>query len=139
MEAEDQQERPLPVGGSVVTVDADGPHSRPRVASFDDIGSAIQQELSKDSSVPPAETKKGPDLASRFGPAQEPQQAIEVDEETPEEEAGEPEDGAVAPVDDVEEAEVEAPNPAPVYGRSNRGRVAAIWVATALASGADGI
>lgn len=127
-------ERSGPVGGSVITVDDDGPESRPQVASFDDLGSAIQEELAKDVSVPPADQKKGPDLASRFGPVGE-SVAEESRDEAPEEE--EPEDAE--PVEEAELETLEDEEEPEVYeepaGRGRAGLVAAIWVLTALASG----
>ncbi len=136
-----------PVGGSVIPLEDDSKEVRPRVSSFDDLGDAIQQELAKDTSVPPPEVKKGPDLASRFGPPEEsaPQ---DVDEELPvedevvvEEELDDEPEVEVeveAEVESEVEAEVEAidePEGA-VAGRGNMGKVAAIWAITAIASGA---
>ena len=121
------QDRPEPRGGSVISVEEDSREVRPRVSSFDDIGSAVQEELARDSDVPAAESKKGPDLASRFGSADdEPVDSPEPDDE--------PEPEAV--VDEVEEEEegdeyFEATDP-----RSNMGKVAAIWAFTAITSGA---
>ncbi len=121
-------DRSEPRGGSVISVEEDSREARPRVSSFDDIGSAVQEELARDNDVPPAEAKKGPDLASRFGPADE-----DLADRPQEDEEAEPE----AVVDDVEEDEetddeyIEATDP-----RSNMGKVAAIWAFTVITSGA---
>lgn len=127
--------RSAPIGGSVITVDDDHPEPRPQVASFDDLGSAIQEELAKDSPVPEAERKRGPDLASRFGPADDPVVAGEAPEEADlDEEPEEPvsvEEAELEVADEDEEYESDEP-----VGRRRAGLVAAIWVGTALASGA---
>ncbi len=123
--------------GSVISVEEDEKEERPQVASFDDLGSAIQHELARDESIPPAEAKKGPDLASRFGPLDGPSDPAAKGEEPAEDEEPEPPEVAEEPeatIDD-EEPEVEALPPA----RDNRGafgKVAAIWALTAVASGA---
>jgi hypothetical protein len=122
-----------PVGGSVIPME-DGPTGvRPRVSSFDDLGNVIQQELAKDELVPPPDAKKGPGLASRFGPPDE-STPPPVEEEAP---------GPGRPTDEEEaldepEAEVEAIDESneDVEYQGNVGKVAAIWAVTALASGA---
>ena len=119
------QDRPEPRGGSVISVEEDSREARPRVSSFDDIGSAVQEELARESDVPPVEAKKGPDLASRFGPAED-------DPVDPPEDEPEPE----AVVDDVEEEEDEDEYYEDSDPRSNMGKVAAIWAFTAITSGA---
>lgn len=123
--------------GSVISVEEEEKEERPQVASFDDLGSAIQHELARDESIPPAEAKKGPDLASRFGPvdgpsapAAEGEEPAEDDETESPEVAEEPE----ATIDD-EEPEVEV-RPLARDNRSAFGKVAAIWALTAVASGA---
>ena len=65
---------------------------RQKVAKFNDIGSAIQHELARDSSIPPAEAKRGPDLASRFGPVDEPSASAPDVDETVNEDEPEPAD-----------------------------------------------
>ncbi|MDJ0925253.1 MAG: hypothetical protein QNJ77_11880 [Acidimicrobiia bacterium] len=129
-------ESPAPTDAPVIHVEEDTKEPRPQVASFDDLGSAIQKELAKDGSVPPAEDKKGPDLASRFGPVEE---TVAADTDT-EEADDEPE---VPEVEDAEEVVEEEPEFVPVDRgdryrprRSARGKVAAIWAVTAIASGA---
>ncbi len=126
-------DRTRPAGGSVIPMEDGWKQVRPRVSTFTDLGSAIQQELAKDASVPPFETKKGPDLASRFGPAYE--SAPPADGEEPSVEAvllveeelvDEPEAGVEAIEEPVEF----------VDSRGNLGKVAAIWVITAVAAGA---
>jgi hypothetical protein len=127
-------DRSAPIGGSVITVDDDYPEPRPQVASFDDLGSAIQEELAKDIPVPEAEHKKGPDLASRFGPADDPVVADEASEEAGVDE--EPEEPVSAKEVELEVAEDEEDEYEEPVGRGRAGLVAAIWVGTALASGA---
>lgn len=126
-------ERTRPVGGSVVPMENDPKEARPRVSSFDDLGNAIQQELAKDETVPPLESKKGPGLASRFGPPEEPAPPV-VDEEPPVDEVPVVEEE----LDDEPESEVEAfEEPEENFERSgNMGKVAAVWAITAIASGA---
>lgn len=125
------------VDGSLISVDGASPQPRPQASTFDELGNAIQQELANDSSVPP---KKGPDLASRFGsadeaPAAEPSRAPKPD---PEEIAEEPiaQEELVAEVEHEEEPEEEVYEDAGPSRRSPVGLVAAIWVVTTLASGA---
>ena len=122
-----------PVGGSDIPMEDDPRELKPRFSSLNDLGSAIQQELAKDNSVPPAETKKGPDLASRFGPPDEVAPSV-ADEEASgeavpvvEEEAGDEPEAGVADAAGPEEY---------TDGRGYAGKVAAIWVITAVASGA---
>ncbi len=98
--------RSATVDGSLISVNGTMRREpRRQVRSFDDIGSALEEELARDASVPPAESKKGPDLASRFGTADEAvptvgeaeQETVEVDlpdepEDDFEEEPGDVED-----------------------------------------------
>lgn len=136
----EQGETARPVGGSVIPMEDDSKEVRPRVSSFDDLGDAIQQELARDTSVPPPEIKKGPDLASRFGPPEEP--ASDVDEELPVEEdlvvEEELDEEPEAELEAEVEAEVEAVEEPEEYyeRRGNMGKVAAVWAITAIASGA---
>ena len=125
-----------PVGGSVIPME-DGPKAvRPRVSSFDDLGNAIQQELAKDELVPPPDAKKGPGLASRFGPPEESSAPPVDEEEVPV--AEEPADEAEADEEPEAELEIidEPDEDGYVEARGNMGKVAAIWAITALASGA---
>ena len=131
----EQVDKARPVGGSVIPLE-DGPKEmRPRVSSFDDLGNAIQHELAKEELEPPPDSKKGPGLASRFGPPEEASAESADEEEAPIED--EPD---AADESDEPEAEVEAEDEVvPRYDagtRSNAGKVAAIWAITALASGA---
>lgn len=129
-------DRAGPVGGSVVPMEEDRTEARPRVSSFDDLGSAIEQELARDDSVPPPDAKRGPDLASRFGPPDEVEPASGAQESPVAEPETLEEEDEDEPEADVE-AEVEAiESDAPVPTRGNLGKVAAIWVITAVASGA---
>jgi hypothetical protein len=126
--------RAAPIGGSVINVDGDHPEPRPQVATFDDLGSAIHDELAKDVSVPPVDVKKGPDLASRFGPAEEPVAKSEPPAAVIADVADEVEedDDTVEDVPFVpEEQEVVGPE-----RRGSAGLVAAIWIVAAVASGA---
>jgi hypothetical protein len=125
-----------PVGGSVVNVPADKTEPRTPVGSFDQLGNAIQQELARDGSVPPVEAKKGPDLASRFGPVEEraakgPVSVPEVEE--PNDSSTEEE--VLEDADDEPTVEHDDTLYEPA-GRSNAGLIAAIWALTAIASGA---
>ncbi len=120
--------KPSSSDGSLIAVDDNRDEPRPKVESFDDLGSAVEQELARDTSVPPAAARKGPDLASRFGPVDEP-----VERPKPVEEA------STAAVEDTEPEDVEVIDelddefePA---GRRRIGTVVAIWVVTAVASG----
>ena len=131
-----EPESPKAVDGSVVKVPAGSGAVRSPVETFDQLGNAIQQELARDESVPAAETKKGPDLASRFGPAED------VD---PPPAAQPPEvDLADEPVKQEDPLSGSGPDDEPEYefpsydaeDRRGVGVVARIWVATALASGA---
>jgi hypothetical protein len=137
--AESPADRPEPVSGSVIAVVDEHKEERPKVARFNDIGSAIQHELARDSSIPPAETKRGPDLASRFGPVDEPSaSAPEADETVNEDEpepADAPDDAKVVVDELVDETEVYADD----EKRSASGKVAAIWAFTASASAAIAI
>ena len=122
--------KPSAVGGSVISVDEGRSEPRPHVESFDDIGNAIEQELARDASVPPASSPKGPDLASRFGPVDEPEDPAELVEAVVPDEAdvaGEQEEDGEDYVE--EEAEV-------YTERSRIGAIVAIWVFTAVTSGA---
>jgi hypothetical protein len=107
---------------------------RRQVRSFDDIGSALEEELARDASVPPAESKKGPDLASRFGTADEPVPTVgEVEQEPVEVDLpDEPEDDFEEVLVDVED-EVELVLPAPARGR--RGALLVIWGFTGITGG----
>lgn len=129
------QQRSGPVGGSVIPMEDEAKDVRPRVSSFNDLGSAIQQELAKDASVPPLEAKKGPGLASRFGPTEEPSPPPAADEEPTSEDTPE---GVTEELDDEPEVEPEdIDEPAELTdGPSNKGKVAAVWLITAVASGA---
>ena len=121
--------KPAVVDGSLIAVDEVRSEPRPTVSSFDDLGSAIEEELARDVSVPPASAKKGPDLASRFGPVDEPApvEQTETPLVTPE---PEPEDELVAEEEVVAEAvsEIQA-------GRSHVAALVAIWLFTAITSG----
>ena len=135
-DADADEQRSDPAGGSLISVGGDGPEQRPQVRSFDDLGSAIHNELARDESVPPPTQKKGPGLASRFGPADEPVAPVT---EAGEDSASEDEHG-----DEGEDAvadEPVTPTPAvtaaePTGRRSRLGLVVAIWVIVAIASGA---
>ncbi len=137
--AEDRPSSPPPPGkpkaaaveGSLIAVDDVRSEPRPRVSSFDDLGNAIEEELARDSSVPPVSAKQGPDLASRFGPVDEPAIAEtasvpDVDPE-PKELSDELEEPEFVD-DEVEEVFTPAP-------RSHAGALVAIWVFTAVTSG----
>ncbi|MDJ0954845.1 MAG: hypothetical protein QNJ81_14300 [Acidimicrobiia bacterium] len=128
------------VDGSLISVDGAREEARPKVESFDELGSAIEEELARDASVPPASSRKGPDLASRFGPVES-----EVEAELPEaDDAEDTEDDdhveheeyddhdEYEEFDEYDEYEDE-----PVYDeRSKIGAVVAIWAFTAITSGA---
>lgn len=126
--------KPKPaIDGSLISVDDEREEPRPRVSSFDDLGTAIENELAKDASVPPASERKGPDLASRFGAAGEVQveEAEEVQSEAIEEPADEIEF-------DPEPEQLEEPvvvHEPHESGRRPVGAIVAIWVFTAVASG----
>jgi len=122
--------RSAAVGGSVISLDDGSPGSRPQVASFDDIGSAVQQEIAKDGSVPPIEAKKGLDLASRFGSVDESNAVNPPPQPIPQKELDEPEEQV------AEEDELAAADVSPVSsGRNQIGLVATIWASTAVVSG----
>jgi len=118
-----------------INVGDDANEPRSPVASFGQLGDAIQQELARDASVPPLEGRKGPGLASRFGPVEESKAADIPD--TAETDADDPEivKESVDTVEDEPTARLENPEPKQV-DRPNVGLVAAIWVGTAIASGA---
>jgi hypothetical protein len=113
-------------------MEEDQKEPRPKVSSFDDLGSAIEQELAKDDSVPPPEIRKGPDLASRFGPPDEVKPAPAAQETPVEESTDLNEEDGEEPEAPAEAIESDAPDKT----RGNMGKVAAIWVITAAASGA---
>ena len=126
------------VEGSLISLDGSQPEGRPQAASFDELGNAIQEELARDSSVPPVGAKKGPDLASRFGSRDERSESVVVS--APEKEQIEPEVAEEVELDEEpevfeeeDELDVEYEEPA---RRSPVARVAAIWAFTAVASGA---
>ena len=123
--------KPKPAtGGSLISVDDDREEPRPRVSSFDDLGTAIENELAKDASVPPASERRGPDLASRFGAAGE-----DVVEEVESEVIEEPDDEVdVDPEPERQEEPVVLDEPRE-SGRRPVGAVVAIWVFTAVSSG----
>lgn len=134
-----------PVGGSVIPVEEDAYEPRPSVATFDELGSAIQQELARDSSVPPVDPKKGPDLASRFGPAVDRAATDQPAAPAVSEDVALPPSEEQAAVDGPEiEAQQEVHQEAEhveyeedeVNPRSSVGIVAAIWVLATIASGA---
>ncbi len=132
--------KPAAVDGSLIAVDEAKNEPRPRVESFDDIETALEQELAKDVSVPPVTPRKGPDLASRFGPAEE---SVESDNVAPEAPVVEEDEDAVA-IDDEpvaedagdESEEQEEERVEHVETRSPVGAIVAIWVFTAVTSGA---
>ena len=106
------------------------------MATFDDLGSAIQHELERDGSIPPAEARKGPDLASRFGPVEDTAKPTPVDVETAV--ADEPAATPAEAVDEIAEVAEEAilgPDELDSEERSSFGKVAAIWAFTAILSG----
>ncbi len=119
------------VSGSLISVDEAKSEKRPKVESFDDLGSAIEEELARDASVPPS--RKGPDLASRFGsPDDEPA----VDQQPDSEPQPEPEPEAVVATDpEAEVEELEDEYFEPVEERSKVGAIVAIWAFTAVTSG----
>ena len=123
--------KPTAVEGSLIAVDDVRSEPRRQVSSFDDLGSAIEEELARDSSVPPPSLKKGPDLASRFGSVEEAAESESVVVPEPQPEA---EDDADEVEDDleVEEEVQELVSAAP---RSHMGALVAIWVFTAVTSG----
>ncbi len=121
--------KPAAVGGSVISVDEGRAEGRPKVSSFDDLGSAIEQELARDESVPPPSSHKGPDLASRFGSVEEPA-AVEPPAPAPVEPT------VVAEPEEREEVEEYEDEVEPVAGRGHVGAVVAIWVFTAATAGA---
>lgn len=121
--------RSASVDGSLVSVSATGRNEpRRRVTSFDDIGSAVEEELARDVSVPPAESKKGPGLASRFGPAEDPAPTAVAPEPDPEPVQMEDPDVEIADLD-TDEVPVE------VVPRSRTGALVAIWGFTVITAG----
>jgi hypothetical protein len=121
--------RSASVDGSLISVSATGRNEpRRRVTSFDDIGSAVEEELARDVSVPPAESKKGPDLASRFGPAEDPVPTVVAPERDLEPVQTEDPDVEVAELDPDEV-------PVEVAPRSRRGALVAIWAFTGITAG----
>ena len=129
-------DRPEPASGSVISVEDEPKEERPQVARFDDIGSAIQHELARDSSIPPVEAKKGPDLASRFGPVDEPAAPAAEVVATETEEEPEPDDDPDETEVVGEELVADTEDYADAEGRSASGKVAAIWAVTAIVSAA---
>jgi hypothetical protein len=126
-------------GGSVVEVEESAAPARPNVATFDDLGNVIKEELARDETVPPAEPKRGPGLASRFGGEEQPQPLEPSAPPAPEAPEEEPPAPVVDESDDAEEEfEPEESQAVLIPSRRERSRVgtiAAIWVSTALASG----
>lgn len=120
------------VGGSLISVDDDSPEPRPRVRSFDDLGNAIRDDLARDNSVPPPEHRKGPDLASRFGPAED-RVVLTADGAA---NAEGDDEGADEPAEAVASPAAGAAPAAPSSSRNRLGLVVAIWVMAAIASGA---
>jgi hypothetical protein len=121
--------RAASVDGSLISVSGTGRNEpRRRVTSFDDIGSAVEEELARDVSVPPAELKKGPDLASRFGPADDPVPAVVAPEPDPEPVQLEEPDAEVARLDS-DATTVEA------LPRSRARALVAIWGFTGITAG----
>lgn len=138
--AESDPVAPNPSSGSVISVEEEQREERPQVATFDDLGSAIQHELARDVSIPPAEARKGPDLASRFGPADAPAAEEKAVLAAEEQDLAEP-DEEVEPIVEAEVADDEDDVDYDDYedesgDRSAFGKVAAVWALTAVASGA---
>lgn len=122
--------KPAATGGSLISVDDDREKPRPQVSSFDELGTALESELERDTSVPPAAERKGPDLASRFVAA------VETVVEEPETEVVEEPDDEVEV--DHEPEQLEEPvglDEPPKTGRRPVGAVVSIWVFTGVASG----
>jgi hypothetical protein len=126
---------PPPVDGSLIAVDESRNEPRPKVASFDELGSAIEQELARDVSVPPASERKGPDLASRFGPAEGVVATPPHEEEIPEVEKIDASDEVDDHDEEVDFGDERAFEPVGAP-RRNIGALVAIWVFTAVTSGA---
>ena len=117
------------IDGSLISVGDGKVQPRPRVSSFDDIGSAVEKELAKDNSVPPVTPKKGPDLASRFGPAEQ----KTAGEAKPEPPVAPPEIPKPEPNSADEVPPPDEPAVVPVaQKRSRRGAIVAIWSFTGL-------
>jgi hypothetical protein len=121
--------RAASVDGSLISVSGTGRNEqRRRVTSFDDIGSAVEEELARDASVPPADSKKGPDLASRFGPAEDPVPAAMAPEPDP--------DPVQLEDPDIEVAGLDSDAiPVEVGPRSRARALVAIWGFTGIAAG----
>jgi len=116
------------VDGSLISVPPGGRNEGRRpVSSFDDIGSAVEEELARDASVPPAEPKKGPGLASRFGAVDEPVRVAA--ESAPD--VGERHRHDV----DGEFAEARGDGSVPAEPRNLGGAVVAIWAFTGVTGG----
>jgi hypothetical protein len=126
--------KPAAVEGSIIAVDDNRNEPRPQVSSFEDLGSAIEEELARDNSVPPAAAKKGPDLASRFGPGDSTGGSEASSGSQPEQEPDdEPDEPEEAPEREEHVEQFEAIGvPA---ARSHVGAIVAIWVFTAVTSG----
>lgn len=123
--------KPASVDGSLIAVDESRNEPRPRVQSFDELGSAVEQEIAKDQSVPPASSRKGPDLASRFGSVDD-----EVDAAKKVAPPPEPEDvEVIEDADEVDEVEAVDGVSQRTHGRSGVGAVVAIWLFTGVTSG----
>lgn len=119
--------KPPSAGGSLIAVDENRSEPRPKVDSFDDLGSAVEQELARDATVPPPAARKGPDLANRFGPADEPAESPKpIDDPSP------------TVVADREPGDYEqSSEPDLEYEPKRRrsvGTIVAIWIFTAAAS-----
>ena len=124
--------KPPAADGSLIAVDEKREEPRPSVASFDDLGSAVEEELARDTSVPPASSRRGPDLASRFGPADEPADPPKrVEEKVPDPVDEDEETEEVEDFEEIEELEVSDMRPR----KRNVGAVVAIWIFTAVTSG----
>jgi hypothetical protein len=138
-----QEERPVnkprsaTVDGSLISVNGTlRREPRRQVKSFDDIGSALEEELARDASVPPVESRKGPDLASRFGTADEPVPTVgEVEQENVEAELPEEPDEDLVEVEVEVEDEDEEGLVLPALARSRRGALVAIWGFTGVTGG----
>lgn len=128
--------RQATVDGSLISVGDGKAQPRPRVSSFEDLGSAVEQELARDESVPPATVKKGPGLASRFGSADEPAEGETPKSAVPqpiEELEDEPEILVESEFDDDFDDDIDDQDFDTVE-RSRRGALVAIWSFTGLVS-----
>ncbi len=123
------------VDGSLISVDDAREEARPTVESFDELGSAIEEELARDASVPPVSSRKGPDLASRFGPVDDP---VEAEPAVAEEVVEDTEDEDLDEYEEYDEfEEYDEYEDEPVYEEPSKvGAVVAIWAFTAITSGA---